>query len=136
MTIDNRGLTDKDVLSYMDSLSNWGKWGPEDQLGALNYLTEAKRQQASSLIQDGHVVSLALPLSNVPSKMNARPAVHLMLSTGDNPASTASMDFVGVAYHGYATSHIDALCHIFWQGKMYNGFLPPRCGWTALTRTP
>ena len=51
MTIDNRGLTDKDVLSYMDSLSNWGKWGPEDQLGALNYLTEAKRQQASSLIQ-------------------------------------------------------------------------------------
>ena len=122
MTIDNRGLTDKDVVSYMDSLSNWGKWGPEDQLGALNYLTEAKRQQASSLIQDGHVVSLALPLSNVPSKMNTRPAVHLMLGTGDNPASTASMDFVGVAYHGYATSHIDALCHIFWQGKMYNGF--------------
>ena len=32
-----------------------------------------------------------------------------------------SSDFIGVAYHGFATSHIDALCHIFWEGKMYNG---------------
>ena len=68
MTIDNRGLTDKDVLSYMDSLSNWGKWGPEDQLGALNYLTEAKRQQASSLIQDGHVVSWRCPSPMSPAR--------------------------------------------------------------------
>lgn len=44
-----------------------------------------------------------------------------MMGTGESPTATGSMDYIGVAYHGLAHSHIDALCHMFWQGKMYNG---------------
>jgi len=120
--IDNRDLTEADVNAFMEALSNWGKWGPEDQLGALNYLTPQKRAAAASLIREGHMVSISLPLPTTPGPDNPRPALHYMVGTGETPGATGSMDFVGVAYHGMTTSHIDALCHVFWRGKMYNGF--------------
>ena len=121
-SLDNRGLTDADVVGFMDTLSNWGRWGAEDQLGTLNYLTPEKWLAAASLIRDGQVVSISLPWPVAPGPDNPRPALHYMIGTGENPAATGSTDFIGVAYHGRMTSHIDALCHFFWQGKMYNGF--------------
>lgn len=122
MRIDNRGLTESGVLGYMQSLSNWGKWGPEDQSGTLNYVTAEKRARAAALVREGHVVSISLPLATTPGPENPRPVEHYMLATGDTPGATGSMDYVGAAYHGMTVSHIDALCHIFYQGKMYNGF--------------
>ena len=50
------------VLEWMESLSNWGRWGEDDQLGALNLITPAKRQQAAGLVQDGVAVSCARPI--------------------------------------------------------------------------
>ncbi|MBI2887764.1 MAG: cyclase family protein [Chloroflexi bacterium] len=122
MAIDNRGLTDADVLGFMDSLSNWGRWGPEDQAGALNYITPERRLRAFSLVQEAHVVSISQPLATTPGPENPRPVLHFMLGTGEGAGATGSMDFLGMAYHGMTISHIDALCHIFYRGKMYNGF--------------
>ena len=122
MAIDNRGLADADMLGYMESLSNWGRWGPEDQLGALNYITPKMRAEAAALVREGHVVSISLPLATAPGPHNPRPALHFMIATGEQQGASSSTDFFGVAYHGIATSHIDALCHIFWRGTMYNGF--------------
>lgn len=122
MPVDNKGLTDADVQGFMESLSNWGKWGPEDQLGALNYISPERRVAAAALVQEGLVVSISLPLPTTPGPENPRPVLHFMLGTGEGQSATGSADFIGVAYHGMTTSHIDALCHIFWQGKMYNGF--------------
>ena len=119
---DNRGLTDADVVAYMEKLSNWGRWGAEDQRGALNYLTPAKRASAAGLVRSGEVVATSLRLPVAPGPNNPRPVLHFMLGTGENAESTGSTDFFGLAYHGRTISHIDALCHIFWQGKMYNGF--------------
>jgi len=48
-----------------------------------------------------------------------------MLLAGDVLAARglqASADFVGVAFHGMAVSHVDALCHVFVEGRMWNGF--------------
>lgn len=122
MSIDNRGLSDDDVRGFMRSLSNWGRWGPDDQLGALNYITPQKRVAAAALVREGFVVSTSLPLPTVPGPENPRPANHFMLMTGESGDRLASADYIGLAYHGMTTSHIDALCHVFYEGKMYNGF--------------
>jgi hypothetical protein len=50
----------------MTELSNWGRWGPDDQLGALNLITPAKRRQAAALARTGTVVSLERPVALAP----------------------------------------------------------------------
>ncbi|MEC9446828.1 MAG: hypothetical protein VYC59_08670, partial [Chloroflexota bacterium] len=57
-----------EVLGWMESLSNWGRWGENDQLGCLNLITPTKRQQAAALVQNGIPVSCARPIS---TDMNA-----------------------------------------------------------------
>jgi len=106
---------------------NWGRWGGDDERGALNFITPAKRAAAAALVRDGVAVSCARDLAVQPSPENPRPAQHHMLVAGDaaqGPVAGlgATMDYIGVACHGMATSHIDALCHIAVDGRLYNGF--------------
>lgn len=117
-----REATEAQLAAYMESLSNWGRWGDDDQLGALNFITPAKRAAAAQLVRNGEVVSTSLPLPTTPGPNNPQPALHFMLSTGEKK-SNGGKDFFGCACHGRNTSHIDALCHRFWRGKMYNGVL-------------
>ena len=51
------------VLEWMKSLSNWGRWGPDDQLGCLNLIGPEKRRQAADLITEGVPVSCARPIT-------------------------------------------------------------------------
>ena len=115
--------TAADIEEWMTSLSNWGRWGKDDQLGALNLITPEKRRAAAALVRDGVSISLAHPMIKEKTPDNPNPLKHTMVSTGgaDNPSSY-SMDRYEILYHGFAHTHIDALCHIFWQGKMFNGF--------------
>ena len=108
-----------DFAELHRTLSNWGRWGKRDQLGALNLITDAVRAAAAKLVQTGRAVSCARPLDTVPSADNQRPAVHLMMGTATEGAGA---DYFALAPHGYATSHLDALCHIFHEGKLYNGY--------------
>jgi kynurenine formamidase len=110
-----------------EASKNWGRWGAEDEAGALNYITPKQRAAAAALVRDGFSVSCARELPVEPSIENPRPAHHHMLLAGDVaeslvPGIGATMDYIGVAFHGMATSHIDALCHIAVNGKLYNGF--------------
>lgn len=106
------------------SIKNWGRWGKDDQRGALNFITPAKRKAATALIRDGEVVSCALPLAKAPAADNPTPVMHLMMRAGDVQRANfpATADYFAIAFHGFATTHIDALCHVYYQGKMYNGF--------------
>jgi kynurenine formamidase len=113
-------LTAAEVRAVYDKISNWGKWGKDDQRGALNYITAAKRAAAARLAQDGEIVSLSLPLSTETTPENPQPVQHLMLHAG--PPGYASLDYFAIAPHGMAFTHLDALCHVFLDGKMYNGF--------------
>jgi kynurenine formamidase len=107
---------------------NWGRWGPEDERGALNYITPKKRSAAAALVREGEVVSCARDFPTEPSPENPHPAQHMMTMAGDVcgagplPGLEMAMDYVGIAFHGLATSHIDALCHVFVGARMYNGF--------------
>jgi kynurenine formamidase len=96
-------------------VKNWGRWGAEDQLGSINLITAAKRKQALSLGRTGETVSLVHnPITNK-AEDNNNPWEHTMLS-GFN------MDRYAVSYHGYAHSHMDALCHILYKDQTYNGY--------------
>ena len=111
-----------------EQVKNWGKWGPDDQRGALNYITPELRAAAARLVRDGATVSCALDLAVEPAADNPTPAQHMMVAAGDARGSLdfggleMSLDYFGVACHGAAISHIDALCHVFVRGKMYNGY--------------
>ena len=123
----NSDLTEAEVREFFTTLSNWGKWGPSDQFGALNYITPAKRSQAAALVREGVSVSMSLPLATRQSPDNPTPVTHLMLQTGaPGETQTAplpySADYFAISPHGIANTHLDALCHVFNQGKMYNGY--------------
>jgi kynurenine formamidase len=112
-----------DVERWMTELSNWGRWGKQDQVGTVNLITAAKRKQAVGLVKEGLSVSLARTIETKTAPDNSSPFQHTMQNTGANPLVGAySMDTFSVLYHGYGHTHMDALCHMFYQGKMYNGF--------------
>lgn len=122
-------LTSDELLAVFDAISNWGKWGGDDERGALNYITNRKRAQAAALVHSGEVVSVALPLATAPAPDNETPVTHLMVE-GDAPAHGVGgcADYFAISHHGFMTTHLDALCHIFWNGKMYNGFAASEVG--------
>ena len=96
-------------------VKNWGRWGADDQLGAANLITDAKRKQALALARTGTAVSLAHHLLTEAAPDNGSPFEHTM-NRG------FSTDTYRVAYHGYAHSHLDALCHILYKDQTYNGY--------------
>ena len=125
VTPESRDLDQADIERLMEELSNWGRWGPNDQLGAANLITPAKRLDAVALAREGITVSLAHPLLTEEAADVSRPFGHRMLSLPDSASEPRFMGSVSdnyeVAYHGYSHSHLDALCHIMHNGRMYNG---------------
>ena len=113
-------LTKKDIDAMMTSLSNWGRWGKEDELGALNLITPSKRKQTATLVKEGLTISLAHNTIKTKEE-DSPPFEHRMVETGAN-SQVSSADVYSVQYHGYTQTHLDALCHLFYEGKMYNGF--------------
>jgi kynurenine formamidase len=109
------------VIEFMRTLSNWGRWGAEDQLGCLNYITAERRRAAAALVREGVTVSASRALPTEAAPDNPHPVKHLMTSTGLDKQSVASGDYFGLSPHGYATTHLDALCHVFYKDVMYNG---------------
>src|ERR1039458_8937101 len=114
-------LTRADIDQMVKSLSNWGRWGKDDQLGALNLITPAKRKQAAALVNEG--VSISISHNVIKARVFGSPAFeHRMVKTGQTPGSQNSEDRYSIQYHGFNVTHLDALCHFFHGAEMYNGF--------------
>ncbi len=122
--------TEDEVLGYFQSLSNWGRWGDDDQLGTLNLITPDKRKRATQLVQEGTTVSCARPITYDLAPDVSSPPLHYMIESGEGWASgdkvsarptAVSIDFFGLVFHGGTITHMDSLAHFFWEGKMYNG---------------
>ena len=107
--------------SWMQEISNWGRWGKEDELGTLNLVTPEKSKAAAMLVREGVSVSMALDLNTVQDELNANPFRHTV-SIGEFSGHAVAGDDYGVQYHGFAHSHIDGLPHFAHKGKLYNGF--------------
>jgi len=119
--------TTGDLDRMYESLKNWGRWGPDDERGALNHLTDDRTAAAAGLARSGESVSLAHDLRTEPSPENPHPAHHHMLAAGDArnangiPGYEAARDWVGFDVHGLSTTHVDALSHMFVRGEMFGG---------------
>lgn len=124
--------SEDEVLSYFEKLSNWGRWGPEDDLGTLNLVTPAKRADAARLVRDGLTVSCGWDIDTRPQIDQAfGPPHRFMVGTGEGLSDPdrvggpvrggGAAEYIGLVYHGYTVTHVDGLSHIFWDGKMYNG---------------
>src|ERR1700722_13975363 len=117
--------TTVEIAGLLEQVSNWGRWGKDDQRGALNFITNEKRVAAAKLVESGETVSVALPLATRPARDNPVPVTHLMVRSGfpGHPLGSAGCaDYFAIEPHGLATTHLDALCHHFYRGKMYNAF--------------
>lgn len=113
-----------EFAALFERLKNWGRWGADDQRGALNLITDATRARAAALVTEGVTVSAANPVPVVPGPNNFRPALRAVLAGGDvvGEGMASASDLTTIAPHGFATSHLDALCHVFWNRQMYNGY--------------
>ena len=117
--------TREEVLSYLHERRNWGRWGPDDQIGAINLITPEKRVKAAALVRSGRSVSLSRDFPTEPRHGNPHPAQHWM-KTVPRGAGGYAADFYGIYYHGVATTHLDALCHTWDEHGMWNGRDPAR----------
>lgn len=114
--------TEQEYLAAFEELSNWGRWGEDDELGAANLITPEKRVAAAALVREGVTVSLAHDV--VQSGDEAVDATTVLERDVLRVSDTGAADryrYSG-SYHGVIHSHIDALaCHIMVDGAGYNG---------------
>ena len=138
--------TEAEVLGYMESLSNWGRWGDDDQKGTLNFITPEKRLAAAGLVAEGVTVSCARPVLTDIAADTTYQVVRHMVDSGegrdtDPPERVrtrlGASEFIGMVFHGRTITHVDSLSHYSHGGKMYNGIpagkVTTRDGATALS---
>ena len=106
---------------WMQDISNWGRWGDDDEIGTLNLITPQKRVQAASLVKEGRSISLSLFADKEERPLNSNPFKH-SLSVSRFGEHEVAGDEYSVQYHGFAHSHMDGLPHFAHKGQMYNGF--------------
>lgn len=120
-----------DFEELLTRLSNWGRWGEDDERGALNYITDEKRRSAAGLVRHGRTFSLSIPVAGgrgpqrgLGGRVNP---LHFMTATGCDPSGRVELghgcrytdDFLALTVQG--GTQWDALCHIFYDGRLYNG---------------
>lgn len=115
----HKTITKAQFDGIFKEVSNWGRWGKNDQLGTLNLITPAVRREAAKEVEDGISVSLARNLDEVESVENPKPFQDVMHLAGNGMFNT---DTYTVTYHGFAFSHFDALAHVVYEGHLYNGY--------------
>lgn len=117
-------MTEADFRALYDRLRASRPWGPDDRRGALNYLTPAGVLAAMGEVRLGRTVSLEAPVDDQVTDDNPDPAHHPMTGTADDAKPTGvsfAMDRIEMNVHGNADSHMDALCHVIYDGTLYNG---------------
>jgi Putative cyclase len=131
-----RKITRQDLRDAAEKYKNWGKWGPNDEIGTLNYTHPEDIVAAARLVRKGKVISLALNFdhtgpqgakSNYPSMGRTNP-IHTMIRTGTD-AYSGVLDKRGIrAADDMVTMPLqcgtqwDGLGHVFYEDRMWNGY--------------
>jgi len=117
-------LSEAEFRRLYQRLRRTSTWGRADRQGTLNNISPARVAAAASSVRQGRTVSLAAPIERRKSSNNPDPAVHRMTHWADEPDAPGlsfATDHLAMNIHGDADSHIDALCHVIFDGKLYNG---------------
>jgi len=120
----------REIASIGERVRNWGRWGNDDEIGTLNFITPAKRAAAAQLVRKGVTFSLQIPMNNKgpmngPVRVNP---VHTMTATGCDHKQLIPMA-AGARYTDdvmflflQCGTEWDGLAHVFYDGQLYNGF--------------
>lgn len=123
--MDDPTVSAEQFQALFDELSNWGRWGADDERGALALLTPERVAASTHLVRDGRTVTMSLPLNTKPAMHNPIPADHHMTMLGGSSEAGEPVhfikDYVGLNYHNDGHTHLDALCHVAYRGSLYNG---------------
>ena len=112
------------IRNFIATKSNWGRWGDDDELGTLNLIDAQAGMRGANAVTRGVRLSCGRTLSPKQSPDNPNPVLHHMTHSGESSPSegmSSASDWLGLEFHGYAMSHLDAPSHMFWDGVMYNG---------------
>jgi kynurenine formamidase len=105
----------------------------------MNLITAQKRSAAAGLVRSGRAVSLSREFPKYPASNNPTPALHFMRTVDRGGGGGFAADFYGISYHGQASTHLDALCHVWNEDGMWNGRTPSEeitfdgANWGAVT---
>jgi kynurenine formamidase len=126
--MERRLPTKDEILAEAYTHTNWGRWGADDQRGAINLITDEKRVEAARLVRTGRAISLSLDYPKEASANNERPAQHFIRlidrSEQAGHAHGAAHDYYGVYFHGLSCTHLDALSHVWGRDGGWNGNEP------------
>src|SRR6266404_753257 len=112
--------TEEEFHQAMKDLSNWGRWGQDDVLGAANLITPAKRRQAAALVKEGISVTMEHPIFQEDVIDGGGHLERTVVSV--RPTGTSDKYAFTGSYHGSIVTHLDAInCHMLEDGKGYNG---------------
>ncbi len=103
------------------NLKNWGRWGQDDQKGTLNLITPAEIKTAAKLVNQGKVYSLSMPLETEGPQFPMRHKTWKTTSLFSVGEGAGFSDDV-VIMHSHSGTHMDALCHLWSDCHLYNGF--------------
>ncbi|MGH2684720.1 MAG: cyclase family protein [Actinomycetota bacterium] len=126
------------IRDYIAKYSNWGRWGADDELGALNHVGPDQITAAAGLVRQGKVISMTLPYDLSGPQVSAFRAnpLNMMTATGTDylngcqdplpadwgPAYTFGFSDDVLVMPNQSGTQWDGLAHIFFEGKMFNGF--------------
>jgi kynurenine formamidase len=118
-------VTTEEFDRIFESVCNWARWGKADERGTLNLITSDHVKRAASLVCSGRSVSMAIPINKTAGPDNPHPPVHHITRNHDIDLPQGEphfvLDFFGSECHGDCHTHIDALCHVSYRGRLYNG---------------
>jgi kynurenine formamidase len=118
-------MTMQEFRDLFDAVSNWGRWDDHGERGALNHLTPARIAAAARLVRTGLTITLSEPLKTEAGIDVPEPADHHMTMLTDVDIGSGSVrfakDYIGVDYHNEGHSHIDAFCHVAFEGLFFDG---------------
>ena len=115
--------TEAELDALFDELNNAGRWGKDDQLGTLNYITPEKRIAAAALVRSGRALSVARDLDKIQSVNNPQPLRHTMCYQSHYPIGC--VDSILLEMHGFSMTHLDAVAHVYRGEDVYNGRRAP-----------
>lgn len=115
-------VTAAEFDEIFEQLKRWGQYSDPSR-GAWGAVGPEQVRAAAALVQSGRTAQMSLPWNTVSGIDNPQPALHMMVELGDRepPEPTCNKDFLGVAFHGKAVSHLDALSHIAYRGQLFDG---------------
>lgn len=112
-----------DVRRCLTEQCSWGRWGDDDEVGAVNLITAEKRVAAARLVRSGRTISLSRKIPTRATEGGSEAVVHHAgyVDLPDHPGSGAALDYLGTPVHGVSVTHLDALCHIWEEHVMWGG---------------